>query len=1131
MSPDAARDARAIANATSRLDRFRALATRPDGGGTFWDVVALTSSSSDQSRGFRARLDALHDAGALPSERERYVVITDPPGPRVGSGGATMGVARELKSWFGEAWREKRVFVLHTGGHSERAPQYGTCGKAFADVPMDASGRGVPATILEAQLVQLTPLAKTLPPGIFVSSADVFLEYDDAQGKFDDETYASMQRGITALGHPSSVAIGEEHGVFACDADEVRERVRAMRAGEPLAPLDCRKCLQKPSEEEMRKNGCVMRGYEADDDEWVLTDSCFHIGVDALEALIELDETKRDVLAGCEICAYGDFMQPLGKDADTSYLDRVEHLASVTSTTVNEKEARLRNARRAVADALHGRPLVIIPLLPSRFIHLGTIPEFLYHTTKDAQCLRALPAPSIPVRIAAVAEADFRQPEDSAIMSCRMRAGTTIGSGSCLVSCDVGNDVTIGGNCALYGVTLTAGMKVASNTFMYTLPVREDVGKGFVTIILNVDDVIKSRTSSTWCGIRVHDAIQRLSWPESRVWTDEESHTTTLGRFFAVEETAETSSAEALLTAACVRGEVDASKLAQTHSSRALSISQALRTYADHEEIMCTQRKLSRKIIGASLRKMLKEGVPANDWMKSAQHLRSLTKEYEGSFLNAENTKNDLETILRDAASDEADGRDDIQSTQLSLDVGRSALSLRVPHADEIARMCLRDVIVSSVIGTSLGMSTVADSELFTKVRAAYPVRFNLAGGWTDTPPFCLERKGTVLHVAGLVNGELPIAATVTRLRTPGIRLAMKDEATGAYVGEDVRTIGDLLSYRDPTSAFALHKAVIMLLAAPGAIDVSSVDTSVSVPHAFGQDEHFPGIELASEVNLPKGSGLGTSSILAFAMVHALSDLRRGTAWKPLEGSLAAKVEYFDEAGALVAAPRTADGVELRDIVNAVLAVEQMLTTGGGWQDQVGGALEYLRLSRSEPSSDERLISYSYSALVGMSETTKAFINSRFACVFTGTVRLAKTVCDSVVTTWQRRDVGVETALTRCADLAVEMYQVFASLGSKSPEEIARGEGELDIARLGALLETHKSLQQSLWSSIASPTICAVYDALAPLSHGSFICGAGSGGHIIALLKSSATADAVTDAVRSCSSAPEARVVDVTLLL
>ena len=54
------------------------------------------------------------------------------------------------------------------------------------------------------------------------------------------------------------------------------------------------------------------------------------------------------------------------------------------------------------------------------------------------------------------------------------------------------------------------------------------------------------------------------------------------------------------------------------------------------------------------------------------------------------------------------------------------------------------------------------------------------------------------------------------------------------------------------------------------------------------------------------GSGLGTSSILAGGLVKALWQLM-GTQWT-------------DE-----------------DLFNQVLAVEQMLTSGGGWQDQVGG--------------------------------------------------------------------------------------------------------------------------------------------------------------------------------------------------
>ena len=153
------------------------------------------------------------------------------------------------------------------------------------------------------------------------------------------------------------------------------------------------------------------------------------------------------------------------------------------------------------------------------------------------------------------------------------------------------------------------------------------------------------------------------------------------------------------------------------------------------------------------------------------------------------------------------------------------------------------------------------------------------------------------MHVAGLVDGELPIVATVTRLRTPGIRLAMKDAGsvdlrTDAYVSEDVRTIGDLLSHRDPPRR-SLSTKPSSCCSRCRTRSMRRELTECERAAGVRQDADFPGIELASEVNLPKGSGLGTSSILAFAMVHALLDLRRGTAWKPLEGSLAAKVEYL----------------------------------------------------------------------------------------------------------------------------------------------------------------------------------------------------------------------------------------------
>jgi|AntAceMinimDraft_1070359.scaffolds.fasta_scaffold37288_1 fucokinase len=98
-------------------------------------------------------------------------------------------------------------------------------------------------------------------------------------------------------------------------------------------------------------------------------------------------------------------MQPLGTHANVEYMSRVDHVASVTSVASPAAEAeaeaaavhasptgRLRRARELVAGALRGCPLLILPLVPSRFVHVGTMPELLLHTAGDPPVLAALPA-------------------------------------------------------------------------------------------------------------------------------------------------------------------------------------------------------------------------------------------------------------------------------------------------------------------------------------------------------------------------------------------------------------------------------------------------------------------------------------------------------------------------------------------------------------------------------------------------------------------------------------------------------------------------------------------------------------------------------------------------------------------
>ena len=78
------------------------------------------------------------------------------------------------------------------------------------------------------------------------------------------------------------------------------------------------------------------------------------------------------------------------------------------------------------------------------------------------------------------------------------------------------------------------------------------------------------------------------------------------------------------------------------------------------------------------------------------------------------------------------------------------------------------------------------------------------------------------------------------------------------------------------------------------------------------------GIEISMLAAVPKGSGLGTSSILAATILGVLSDFC-GLNWDTVE------------------------------ITQRTLALEQMLTSGGGWQDQVGGVFPGVKLVQTVP--------------------------------------------------------------------------------------------------------------------------------------------------------------------------------------
>ena len=175
----------------------------------------------------------------------------------------------------------------------------------------------------------------------------------------------------------------------------------------------------------------------------------------------------------------------------------------------------------------------------------------------------------------------------------------------------------------------------------------------------------------------------------------------------------------------------------------------------------------------------------------------------------------------------------------------------------------------------------------------AAPARLDLCGGWTDTPPYALEFGGSVLNAAVNLNGQAPIQVFARVIPQRLIRITSIDRGTRL----EISRLEELQDYRDLDSESSLVKAALVLSGLSG----REATLAEQLSALFGG-----GIELTTLAAIPKGSGLGTSSILGGVLLAVLDRVLGRTA-------------------------------NAKGLFHRVLRLEQALTTGGGWQDQIGG--------------------------------------------------------------------------------------------------------------------------------------------------------------------------------------------------
>ncbi len=337
------------------------------------------------------------------------------------------------------------------------------------------------------------------------------------------------------------------------------------------------------------------------------------------------------------------------------------------------------------------------------------------------------------------------------------------------------------------------------------------------------------------------------------------------------------------------------------------------------------------------------------------------------------------------------------------------------------------------------------------QVTVTAPVRVDLAGGWTDTPPQACELGGAVLNMALHLNGRLPVRATSQVLAEPVLHLVSHD------LGLECRIVApeELRDCRRPGDPFAIHKAALLECGIGG---TDGADLARRLLAAGG------GLRLETTSGVPKGSGLGTSSILGAVVLASLRHLSgQVTSWESL--------------------------------FQAVLALEQRMTTGGGWQDQIGGMLPKIKLTVTDPG----LAQVPRVTHVDCTQSVERELEERLVLFYTGVPRLARNVLQRVVSRYLAREPDVRPALRRMKDLA---HEVTGALRAG------------DFVRLGAGLRESWELKCLLEPTATHGEIEGILRKAAPYCLGWKLAGAGGGGFLLLLARSG------DDARRLCDLLP-----------
>jgi galactokinase/mevalonate kinase-like predicted kinase len=1035
-----------------------------------WDYLILTASNEIQAPAYLRQLELRADLGLLTGVRQT-LVVADPGGRRVGSGGSTLacllkvlscevdgnsGPSGDSETWY-DRLRRLRILIIHAGGDSRGLPAYGPCGKILVPLP-GPSDSALGTTLLDRQL----PTYLSLPLGaegqgqVVITAGDVLLRFDPHEVQWN---YKGVN-GLGCLARPEEASL---HGVF-CLAGNGHVR----------------KFLQKPAVEvQARERAITAYGQSA------LDMGVFSFDAKTAVRLLKMSDVRADTSGTLN------WSGPIGRGIDKFGLDFYQEIACAfgAETTLEnyQSAARCGGSRWADADlgriyeAIHDVPCHAQVVGHCEFLHFGTSRQII---ESGQELVRS--------------EAVFTSATPAALcMNTCFDGLGSVGNGSFWIEgCSISQRVSVVGENVLIGVDVDQPLELPAKACLDILPGRDRAGHP-VTFVrcYGIDDT--SSGGSELCGetldwwaahadgtgdglwesppsfVAPHPQVgegNRNLW-NARVFpaeTDSAAYWKWLWLFHPQEATAEQWDAWRKADRYSFEEMATLADQEAFHRRRMRLHAEALQT------ALCGLFRHDSGFSAADLALVLANSPTPETWVanvlrEARRREESQATEPVSEAFSFARTIHTLGSALRQhpnvgqIANHTGAARNWLVEALQSLDaethdwLDRRGLGQSdnldaenwACRAQSLAFDYLRRKIVTGGRGDEPLLRCALRSDEIAWGRA--PARLDLAGGWSDTPPYTLENGGTVLNAAVLLNGQPPVQVYGRVIAEPAIRARSIDLGTHL----DIQGWDELLECGSAEGVFSLVKAALII---SGFTPLSGSNRNRPLREVlvgFGG-----GLEITTLAAIPKGSGLGTSSIMGAVLLAVINRM--------MGRSLTQDRLFYN-----------------------VLRLEQELTTGGGWQDQIGGSIGGLKLVTTKAGLlPEAIIRY-----VPADILDPRLNGGQTLLYYTGVTRLAKNILQNVVGRYLDRDRQAIASLGQLAGLASHMAEAM---------------GRKDIQQFGALVDTAWALNQQLDPQSTTPEIEQLLSRIGPCLYGAKLLGAGGGGFLLLVAKSKADADRVT---------------------